>query len=287
MPASAQPRSCARHRMSTASQRRSGRRGERGPRLRIRAAAGHRHRTPARRSPFALRNRPPVRQHRASMIEEWLPTSLVLFAAVCLGAGRAPYAAPIEPRSIVLAGSEFAAGLDDGGDGAAEGSSIAQMLALPRRCAGDAEVLRPPGVDCAAASPGDRAASLPSSGSASALIAGLVAPPFEIGTGAIAFDIAPIQSAFAGFRTQPSGIWADRLDDLVSVADQTDDKNPSWATGGDIFAKYAVPALAALALLVAGLLLGGFMRWRRRVALARRIKRNSARSRRHPRSLRS
>jgi hypothetical protein len=88
-----------------------------------------------------------------------------------------------------------------------------------------------------------------------------------------ALDIARMLAPSEDFKTLSRGVSVDPIDDLP----ETDKPTPSSDTADDIPFEDAVPALAALCLPPAGLLALGFVRRRRRAALARRIKQRFAR----------
>jgi hypothetical protein len=97
------------------------------------------------------------------------------------------------------------------------------------------------------------------------------------------FDSAALQSSFDGFWLTAGSSAVAQFDDPLKPRETTDDPDPWWAIDlssvakGDIYVKVAVPALAVVALLVAGLLLFGLARRRRRAAWARRIKQSAGR----------
>jgi hypothetical protein len=101
-------------------------------------------------------------------------------------------------------------------------------------------------------------------------------------------DSEALQSLFDDFWLTASSSTIERLDAPLKARQASDDPAPwwaidlSWLAKGDIYVEVAVPALALVALLVAGLLLFALARRRRRTAWARRIKRSAGRQR--PRS---
>ena len=88
-----------------------------------------------------------------------------------------------------------------------------------------------------------------------------------------ALDIARMLAPSEDFATLSRGVSGDPIADLP----ETDKPAPYSDTDDSIPFEDAVPALAALCLPPAGLLLLGFVRRRRRAALARRIKQSFAR----------
>jgi hypothetical protein len=150
-------------------------------------------------------------------------------------------------------------------------------------CLLDAQTPGASDADCPGRTRKDRSAPLP--GLASGAVSDLDVEALGISAGIAAFDSTPLQSSFDGFWITASGAALEQLDDLVKERQNVDDPNawwiidPSWLAEGDIYVKDAVPALAVVALSVAGLLLFGLVRRRRRTALARRIKRSAGRRR--------
>jgi hypothetical protein len=91
------------------------------------------------------------------------------------------------------------------------------------------------------------------------------------------FNPAAAPSPPEDFRILSSGP-VDSVNDLVVAPAAANDAAPS-DPGDDMLVQDAVPALAALGLVAAALLLREFVRRRRRAALARRVKRNFGRRR--------
>jgi hypothetical protein len=132
-----------------------------------------------------------------------------------------------------------------------------------------------PGIDDAAIFVGfaddlaenQRAAAFPSLDFASGSTDDAGGEPLGAPARPAAVDVAGVLSPAEDFRTVSSGVSVDLVDDLAAAPTEANED-----TNVDI--EDAVPALAALSLLVAGLLLVGFVRRRRRAAIARRVKRS-------------
>ncbi len=92
------------------------------------------------------------------------------------------------------------------------------------------------------------------------------------------FNPAAAPSPPEDYRILSSGP-VDLVNDLVVAPAAANDAAPSSVPGDDMLVQDAVPALAALGLVAAALLLREFVRRRRRAALARRVKRNFGRRR--------
>jgi hypothetical protein len=99
---------------------------------------------------------------------------------------------------------------------------------------------------------------------------------FAIPAGSAAPEIAVAQRSFDDFRTSLSDALGNPTDGSVTPADD----DPSSIITGDFSIEDAVPALAAAALFVGGLLLLWLLRRHRRAAFVRRIKRNTGKNRR-------
>jgi hypothetical protein len=199
---------------------------------------------------------------------------------VCCGAwiepgGGVSRSAVIE-APLVSGLSELAAGSEAGlANGAvAANPSTATLPVIAQPCI-DADEFVLPSRGCRNATEAEGSAPPPSSELPLGPAADPIVAPFEISAAASAFDFVAGQPSLPPLR---AGIAPALLDELVARPEDTEDTGPFWAGRGDIVVNYAVPALAVLALVVAGLLLRELVRRRQRAALARRIKRNFRRS---------
>jgi hypothetical protein len=220
----------------------------------------------------------------------WALAAAALCAGIWLDAGGVSCAAMIGGGSTGL-GMMESAGLDDGGLTAPATASRSNWMP----CLMDARALSAIAADCPLGMPKDGSPALPGSTPNAVSDPDFIA--LGISVGVAAFDSAPLPPPYPSpasgggvgwgddFWMAASGWAVERLDDLIKVAENTDDPDkwwiidPSRLANGDIYVKDAVPALAVVALLAAGFLVFGLARRRRRAAWVRRIKRNAQRQR--------
>jgi hypothetical protein len=202
---------------------------------------------------------------------------IAIICATWVGAGGGLHGAVIE-TSVIADLTVLAAGSDVGATdrATAGGPFIAQVLEIAQPCSATGEFGPRPASCQKKAEPADTAAlpspDLPFGPAADTLVA-----PSEISAAASDFDFTATRS-FDGLQTPPSSITPELLDELIARPDEADDAGPFWSGNGDILLHYMVPALAILALSIAGLLLREVVRRRRRATLARHIKRSFGRS---------
>jgi hypothetical protein len=85
---------------------------------------------------------------------------------------------------------------------------------------------------------------------------------------------APTPPSLVDLRSVSSRGPIDLIDDVIAVPAGANNPTPSSAVGDDVLVEDAVPVLAVLGLVAAGLLLVEYLRRHRRAALARRVKRS-------------
>jgi hypothetical protein len=207
-----------------------------------------------------------------------------LIGAALVAAGWLCASGVSHPRStesgvIEFGSPELAASFDDrvSDAGAHDGSLATKAFTIATSCIVGSRLRAGSGVECAGTTLNDRFILLADRKPGST--DDLDATPFGISAGATRFDGAAPQSSFDDFSIASSGVSADPKDDLLEARYETPKPGPWWIPKRDVYPD-AVPALSALALLVAGLLVLGLARRRRRSAWARRIKRSSDRQQR-------
>ncbi|HEY2540155.1 MAG TPA: hypothetical protein VGI28_11805 [Stellaceae bacterium] len=202
---------------------------------------------------------------------------IVVCCAAWVGASNVLQSA-VSRASVIPDLAELTAGSDTGLPDrvAVGGSFIAQVSAVAKPCS-DADEFGRPTASCQKKAEPAGPASLPSPDLPFGPAADTLVAPSEISAAASDFDFTATRS-FDGLQTPPSSITPELLDELIARPDEADDAGPFWSGNGDILLHYMVPALAILALSIAGLLLREVVRRRRRATLARHIKRSFGRS---------
>jgi len=158
-------------------------------------------------------------------------------------------------------------------------SGEAGPFAIAATCIDDS-ILDGPGADCFHEFDGIVGVPFPPDDVTSSLDAHHNPTLFAIPTDSAAPEIAVAERAFDSFRNSLSDASGSQIDTLAAA----DDGDASSVITGDFRIEDAVPALAVVALFVAGLLLLWLVRRHRRAAFVRRIKRNVSRNRQPYRS---
>jgi len=176
-------------------------------------------------------------------------------------------------------GFPFAADLDGGFDDALRVGDRFQIWALATRV-DVGSFFGGPAADDVDTTENAGPIPTPSVGFTSASAGDVDSETGESAAASTVIDVKPMLSPPEDFQTVSNGVSIDPVEDLVPAPGDATDATSSTVADDDILIEDTVPALAALGLVSAGLLLVGLVRRRRRTAQARRVKRSFDRMRR-------